>query len=319
VNRIVHIAKPQIDKPIIAEFAILKVGQHVLTDSDATFCGTGAHWIHYDQVDRNETGCSDRKTSFPATIIAIGDDSHHSDSRVIPLVEIQADDNSWSGWSASTGIVPLLPKNTAITITPFDGQVTQATMTRTLGGSEQVVDKGTYGIVVRQGSDKHETSVLIHFTSGKFTGSEGWVDNDEIHLRGSLIVLDHMEARSEGTSYYNTSSNSNYPKPLVATPAPNPAYVLSTNADFWETDTEMCNGMDQAAEALAAGQQIDTSSMDGHHDITAGTRVTVTGHKTGYCPGTTTKVSYTMIEVQDGNSSLNNTDGYIVEGILTKE
>jgi hypothetical protein len=96
-------------------------------------------------------------------------------------------------------------------------------------------------------------------------------------------------------------------------------FVITTDADFWETDSYMCNGMDQAAEALASGQSVETSTMPGHHDITSGTHVKVVGHKTGFCPGTTTKVSYTEVEVHDGNSSLNGSDGYIVEGILAKE
>jgi len=318
-KKVVHSSPARIDKPIIADFAILRVGQHVLTGSERTFCTSGAHWIHYDQVDRYEPGCSARPMSVPAKVIAIGNDSHHSDSRVILLVEVSADDSSWSAWTDATSIVPLLPPGTSVTIAPFDGQVTQPTVRRAIGGPEKDVPKGTEGTVIRQGSGKHEDSVLIHFVNGTLASSDGWVDIDELRLRGSLIVLDHMESRSEGTSYYNTASNSAYPKPAAAIPAPDPTFVVSSTTDFWETDSLMCNGYRQAAEGLVTGTRVDVASLDGYHQISAGTHVKVTRHRSGYCPGTTKpRFDLTFVTVDDASSDLNGTSGVIQEGLLAK-
>lgn len=141
-----------------------------------------------------------------------------------------------------------------------------------------------------------------------------------------LCVCVVLTACASDTSSTTDATNTKSPTSVRdigrATIATQPAYhgyVLVKDADFWETDSYMCNALEEAAVDAGSGQQVDVNSMQGHHNITAGTRVAVIGHKSGYCPGHTVKLNVTEVEVHDGSSGVNGMDGYIWEGMLTKQ
>jgi hypothetical protein len=143
-------------RPIVAPFTVLRSGQQAVLgetlNGRTVICASGALWIEYD--NSNPNACSTQAAGTRVTVLQVGPDSKHmqSSNKSDPLIQVQATDGSWTGWTDLTMIAPAVPPGTQVRLSRSDGQVTELGLAQTPAGNESSIGGNADAIALRQGT-----------------------------------------------------------------------------------------------------------------------------------------------------------------------
>jgi hypothetical protein len=150
-------------------------------DGRTVICLSGARWIVYDQTDPN--ACSTQSAGTDVRVLATGPDSQHMTMthQRDPLIEVQATDGSWSGWTDATMIAPLLKPGVTLQLAGMSGQVTPVAIEATPDGKDEPTDGNVDVVVLRDGTSKDVGFTFVRVLEGKLRGETGWVLNSQLY------------------------------------------------------------------------------------------------------------------------------------------
>lgn len=302
---------------ITPAFAILAPGKRAIlqeTQNGRTvICNSADRWIVYDNDDVN--ACGTERAGQVVNILQIGKDSQHMKllNTPDPLVEVQAIDGSWSGWTDTTMLAPQLPQGLAVTLRRAKGDVIAPQITAKVAdeNGESAGDNAD-AMVLSQDGGPHGTGFdLVRVTSGPKSGVRGWVLASSVYPRGSTVSVGSFTLVDTVPALHNAPPTL-YPYPYVES---------AVKVDFWLAEGAMCSALQIAAQAIVDAQDnggdpessdVATAIDSRHEELLRGTRIAVEGHVNWSCPPATTTFQMTKVLTSDDR------EGYILSGSLAK-
>lgn len=191
------IHKPEQASAGLPSWLRIRAGTKLFTGSDGGDATTvsicRSRNAYNDFASGGETKCSHKRPGLKIHIVSYVNDYSGDGKTNIPILNVAADDGSWSGYTGSlVSVQPRIPVGTRLQTEPDQNAKAKlwANSTDDYNSGVELADRTTVEVIKQDPSNVQNSTLFVKVLDGKYAGREGWMlDMGLQTLKGTSLIL----------------------------------------------------------------------------------------------------------------------------------